>query len=356
MVLGNALSLSLPDDDGVHEVSAATASQFDYHVNCDGHMASGVGRGIPRSGPLEFLVFGDSRSRPGVHRKVIRSLAGESMHFILGTGDYVEHGRVHRQWRKFFEIEKELLSRAVFFPSVGNHDRKGRHAKEFERYFALPKDSSGSERYYSYLAGKTLLVVLDSNMRDPEMGRQTIWLQETLEAAKRTSVEHVFVTVHHPLYSISLHGGHRGTRNRWEALFRRYQVDAVFSGHDHAYMRGEKGGVRYFVSGGGGAPLYPRRKSAKKIDRDVIEVFHRKNHFLRVSVDGPSVHVKAVGLKGEVLDSLSWSSPPLSGRLVGAPAAQATPSIASKSSNRLPLFACLFGVVLLAVQVVRKAS
>jgi len=50
-------------------------------------------------------------------------------------------------------------------------------------------------------------------------------------------------------------------------LFEQYGVDMVFNGHDHHYERtcpiragqcssAQEGGVVYYVTGGGGAPLY----------------------------------------------------------------------------------------------------
>ena len=41
------------------------------------------------------------------------------------------------------------------------------------------------------------------------------------------------------------------------------RVSFVFSGHDHLYQRGEVDGLKYVVSGGGGAPLYSVRCGAK---------------------------------------------------------------------------------------------
>jgi acid phosphatase type 7 len=39
-------------------------------------------------------------------------------------------------------------------------------------------------------------------------------------------------------------------------ILKKHKVDLVLSGHDHLYQRGERDGVRYIVTGGGGASLY----------------------------------------------------------------------------------------------------
>jgi hypothetical protein len=39
-------------------------------------------------------------------------------------------------------------------------------------------------------------------------------------------------------------------------ILAKHHVDLLLAGHDHLYQRGEHGGIRYIVSGGGGAGLY----------------------------------------------------------------------------------------------------
>src|SRR5262249_61791186 len=78
-----------------------------------------------------------------------------------------------------------------------------------------------------------------------------------------------------PPYSTSIHGGQPELREMWTPIFERYGVDAVFSGHDHVYERSEKNGIRYFVSGGGGAPLYPRDPRAHSEDVAASRFFER---------------------------------------------------------------------------------
>jgi 3',5'-cyclic AMP phosphodiesterase CpdA len=117
----------------------------------------------------------------------------------------------------------------------------------------------------------------------------------------------VFVVMHHPPFSISLHGGSRELRERWTPLFEKYQVTAVFSGHDHVYERAEHDGIRYFVSGGGGAPLYPRRPHPNPVDLDAVKKFERTFHFLRVAVTGGRVEVTGVRSDGTVIETTAWS-------------------------------------------------
>ncbi len=263
--------------------------------------------------PFTFIVFGDSRSNIRSHRRVVERIRREVPDFILNTGDMVDDGARERQWQEFFEIERALLRENVLFPSVGNHDRQGRArtADNFRQFFSLPENSPDPERYYAFTYGNSRFLVLDSNAYSFSLTDQTAWLEHQLQAAELDpDIEHIFVSMHHPPFSISLHGGQRELRERWTPLFEKYGVAAVFSGHDHCYSRAEHNGVHYFVSGGGGAPLYPRGRRVSRLDRKVTKYFERINHYVRIHVIGSLVEISAIRADGTMIETVSWGSLP----------------------------------------------
>src|SRR4029077_11750970 len=137
---------------------------------------------------------------------------------------------------------------------------------------------------------------------------QTAWIERELIAARQDpAVHHIFVVMHHPPFSISLHGGALDLRERWTPLFEKYQVSAVFAGHDHAYERAEHNGIRYFVSGGGGAPLYRRQPSPSPADLEAVKKFEPSYHFLRVAVAGSRVEVTGMRTDGTVIETTAWA-------------------------------------------------
>lgn len=288
------------------------ATRYRYRVEIGDKSWQGELATAPEVGaavPFSFIVLGDSRSNAEAHRRVIERVDQEVPDFILGTGDMVDEGARQDQWQTFFDVERELLADNVYFPSVGNHDRqgRGRTADTYRSFFSVPDNGGDSERYYAFSYANARFLVLDSNAHSFSLTGQTAWLERELMSARQDErVRHVFVVMHHPPFSISLHGGQRDLRERWTPLFEKYGVTAVFSGHDHVYQRAEKNGLRYFVSGGAGAPLYPRSPRASAIDKAAVVRFERAYHYLRVSVSAGMVDVTAVRVDGSAIESVAW--------------------------------------------------
>jgi hypothetical protein len=304
----------------------APATRYRYRVELAGNAAldkagqkrelAGEFATAPEIGsdaPFSFVVFGDTRSNAENHRRVMDRAAAEVPDFLLGTGDLVDKGDIESQWQSFFDVEHRVLRDNVIFPALGNHDRqgRGRTADNFRTYFSVPENSPDPGRYYAFTYASSRFLVLDSNSYSFALTDQTAWIESQLvEARQDTRIRNIFVVMHHPPFSISLHGGQRDLRERWTPLFEKYNVTAVFSGHDHCYERAEAHGIRYFVSGGGGAPLYPRGPRPSAIDKAAVKTFERVLHYLRVSVHGDQVEVSAIRADGTTIETTMWGDPP----------------------------------------------
>jgi hypothetical protein len=307
------------------------ATRYRYRVavadkTWDGEFATAPPNG--KDVPIAFVVVGDSRDGADQHRRVIERMSREVPDFVLGTGDMVDDGARLDQWQTFFDVEDRLLRDNVYFPAIGNHDRqgRGRTADTYRAFFSVPDNGADSERYYAFTYATARFLVLDSNAYSFALTDQTAWIERELISARQDpSIHHVFVVMHHPPYSVSLHGGARELRERWTPLFEKYQVSAVFSGHDHVYERAEAGGVRYFVSGGGGAPLYPRRPHPNPVDAEAVKHFERVLHYLRVNVNADRIEVTAIRADGTVVETTTWKDGP-------APEPIAPPVVASKGA------------------------
>lgn len=120
------------------------------------------GRGSFKTAPagtadFQFLVYGDTRTRHDVHRRVMAAIMKHGVpDFALHSGDLVADGADSSLWPIFFDIERELLSKAAFFPALGNHERKNRPYYDF---------FDKTTPYYSFDWGQAHFAVLNSDIR-----------------------------------------------------------------------------------------------------------------------------------------------------------------------------------------------
>jgi 3',5'-cyclic AMP phosphodiesterase CpdA len=240
------------------------------------------------TGKFSFAVLGDNRTGDDIYRKIIGQVMERKPTFIVNTGDQIEKPGNREMWANFWEMSKVVT--VPYFLTVGNHDIHPEVAGSLQTYkeqVNLP----GNELFYSFVAGNSLFVVLDSYIKGEDKkitGEQFKWLEQVLASARQ---KHKFVFVHHPLYPEQGKGKHHGNsldrykeeRDRLQVLFVKHGVAMVFLGHEHMYLRKTVDGIPHIIAGGGGAPLYAKDEDGG---------FH---HYVLVTVDGDKV-------SGEVVD------------------------------------------------------
>ncbi len=293
--------------------------------------------------PFKFVIYGDSRSDPAAHVAVVRRMEAVPADFLVHSGDMVAMGDEEDDWRGFFEIENKLLRDRCVFATVGNHElagEKGVGAATFLRYFASA-DEGGKDRpklYGTFRWSNTRFFLL--NAMDTWTGEDRAWLKEELDrAAAEAGLAHRFAVLHHGPHSSGPHGGNRRLHEQGiMQIFQEGKVDLIIAGHDHAYERGTGEGVKYVVSGGAGAPLYPKKRTAAE-----TAIYESVHHFVEVGVDGDKVELVATRASGSVLERCAftgkgaWDCDKVSG-LGPQPGPAATSEVVQKSS------ACACGV------------
>lgn len=250
------------------------------------------------NGPFSFIVYGDSRSRPLMHQQVVWQIEAEDAEMVFNTGDIVTGYSTGRdyEWSSVKLITQRLVDRkgqhglvGSYFPSPGNHDKPDPFHGLFDTFnyppvytttpenpddpFPDPDDASHYyNRYYAFTYKNALFVslnVYDGDHRnlfhgtypdgdtgthkpiDPTdlsaVSAQYKWLYQVLETAHNDpTIEHKFIFLHPPFFST---GGHGSSLSQWGAhaylwlrqhlcpLFEHFNVDIVFSAHDHMYIR-----------------------------------------------------------------------------------------------------------------------
>ncbi len=269
-------------------VFLACSAAFSGQSSPGGKGAEELGR---ISGKFTFAVIGDTRSGDDTYGKLVKMVMERQPAFVINLGDVVRRPGSLAEWKRFRELSLPIT--VPYFLAVGNHDVDDEGSElMFKEQISLP----GNGLYYSFSAGNTLFIVLDSSLVGHQReisGSQLEWLSEQLRIS---GMQHKFVFLHHPLYtdriSISgILGGPRKTRERLRDILKSGQVDAVFAGHLHFYQRKVFDGIMQITSGGGGAPL---------IAEDEKGGFF---HFILVTVEGDTARGEVIDQDGKVRDS-----------------------------------------------------
>lgn len=286
---------------GAHHVAVVTglapSHSYPYHVETAGQSTPDFElqtAPADNAARVRFVVFGDNRSNGDAHRRVADAIAGESPDFVVNTGDLVASS-TPAEWQMFFDIEYSLLARVPLYPAMGNHEDAG--DGRFAELFPLGAPESFGGRVYGLDFGAVHVAVLDSNQ---SLADQTTWLDDDLGAAEARGAKHLFIAMHWGPYSSGenlKHGSNDEARHHIVPLARKHRVDAIFAGHDHFYERGNDDGLTYFVTGGGGAPLY----DAGEIEETAFS--RSVYHYVVVDVVGSMAQVTAKDTAGVAFDS-----------------------------------------------------
>ncbi len=314
------------------------ATSYRYLVKADGLLERGTFTTAPEDDrPISFVMYGDDRSDAAAHAAIVRQIAQTPGEFLVNTGDMVYDGSKVEEWNGFFAIERELLRSRCLFPAIGNHEISmpmSDGALRYARAFRVPGPLEAQERWYSFRWGSARFFVLDAH--DDFASAELAWLERSLAAADaEPGLAWRFAVLHHGPYSSGPHGGNPALRvARVPELLRAHKVDVVFSGHDHVYERGETSGLRWVITGGGGAPLYKRYREEPGSLR-----FEATFHFLRVELTKTSGLLTTLRPDGSLLERCAFPNggaggwgcnvaagvPPPSAT-GGAPAVQAGPN------------------------------
>lgn len=206
----------------------------------------------PETGPISFVVYGDTRdelprvSQESRHLPVARAIAAEpDISLVVHTGDLVHDGGNISDWDRFFSTGAEMLANTTFAPVMGNHEQNS------TLYFEIFRTPAN----YTIQAGDFLITILDSNDWSwNTLPSQSAWLSESLS----DDTPFKFVALHHPIYSSDEKhwGGFENLRGEWEHVFQKNGVIAVFQGHVHLFERDFGDGITYITEARGGAPWY----------------------------------------------------------------------------------------------------
>jgi 3',5'-cyclic AMP phosphodiesterase CpdA len=181
------------------------------------------------------------------------------LHLALGDLSYANmRTDPVRAWFDWFTMIGPSARRRPWMPLIGNHETEYGNGvlglAAYQTYFQLP--DNGEEAYlsglwYAFTVGSVRFLMLAGDdvcyqdaggvyLHGFSSGRQTAWLERTLEQARSApSIDWVVVGVHQAAVSTSQNhnGADLGLRDQWLPLFDSFGVDLVLCGHEHHYER-----------------------------------------------------------------------------------------------------------------------
>jgi acid phosphatase type 7 len=181
-----------------------------------------------------FIWFGDTHHSPkfGELIKAVDKRHPETAFYSI-AGDIVSDGLYRNHWDDIFNFTEGIVSRKPLMAVPGNHDnRNGLGALMFREFFSYPMNGPEGvekEQTYSFRYKNALFLMIDATS---PIDAQTLWIEEKL---KGSDAVWKFAMFHFPPYSSD--GGYPEIRSKWCALFDKYHVDIVMSGHVHNYLR-----------------------------------------------------------------------------------------------------------------------
>jgi hypothetical protein len=250
-------------------------------------------------GPIQVLVYGVNRSNNGDHALVARAAAAERSQLALHTGDMVVNAAEEPLWQVWFQEEHDLLLHAPLLVTAGKHDVTD-YGAAYARFFQRNR----RPRYGSLDYGPVHVVTLDSFETPGGISpAQKAWFEEDLRGVP--AERHVWVLAHqgpfaHPAESGPEDGGVAEAKAAILSAHRVHPIEAVFSGQRPFYERGELDGIRYFVLGGGGAPLEEPDPSASGVQSAA-----RSLSYATVQVCGCHSAGRVKDIAGRVLDAFT---------------------------------------------------
>ena len=261
---------------------------------------------------FRILVFGDSGTGGRRQYQLADEFPQVKPDLVLHTGDVVyEHGERDGYEKRFFEPYAELISGVNLWPTLGNHDmHPPGNGKPYRDVFELPLNGPAGlipEEHYWFDYSSARIAVINSTSPDRETNLRAIapWLEQVFASSQSTWR---FVLSHYCPYSVD--HDRPVLKEQLVPLFERLDIDVVFCGHDHFYMRtplmkqgaisDDGSGVVYIVSGAAGALGNATYDPLRHAFVAVIE--DESYSYTIVDVDNSTLRLRQIARGGREID------------------------------------------------------
>ncbi|KAE9586737.1 hypothetical protein Lal_00004477 [Lupinus albus] len=206
--------------------------------------------------PYTFGIIGDlgqtyNSNRTLTHYELSRA-KGQTILYV-GDLSYADAYPLHdnTRWDTWGRFIERIAAYQPWIWTAGNHEidfapklGETRPFKPYTSRYYVPyrESNSTSPLWYSIKRASVYIIVLSSYSAFGKYTPQYKWLEKELPKVNRTETPWLIILMHSPIYSSYVHHYMEGEAFRvmYEKWFVEYKVDAVFSGHVHAYERSER--------------------------------------------------------------------------------------------------------------------
>ncbi|MGL4227549.1 MAG: metallophosphoesterase family protein [Tannerellaceae bacterium] len=295
----------------------------------------------------------DENCSPERYATVLKLAAEQQPVFHLDLGDTF---MVDKYGQEYKNSQAQYLAQRYYLGIVGaaspvylvqgNHDGENLDSKDGmtewsrkQRMLFFP--TTFEKNYYSIENGNTLIIVLDpfgfsprSSRREPwsrTLGKEQYdWLEDKL---RTTKAEHRFVFIHNLVGGVDIKGVARGGaeaakyyewggysqndkyeffdyRLGWKEpihdLLKRYNIRAVFHGHDHVYANQEYDGIRYVCLPQPGFKNPPGKLEYAREYGYVSGFVNNISGYIKVIIDGLRIQMEYIDSNGEQINKTEF--------------------------------------------------
>ena len=214
---------------------------------------------------VSCLILNDIHDRPNSFADLIAMNHGIPYEFVFLNGDIFDYQEDEKQLidHLIAPCTKLFAKETPFILSRGNHETRGKFARDIKPYFAYPE----GDYFFTFKQGPVFFIVLDTGEDKPDDAevyagivnfddyreKQAAWLEKVMNSKAYKDAPHKVVLMHIPPYYSGDWHGTMHCRKLFSPLFEKYKVDMVISGHTHEYgIHGPNDDHSYPIIIGGG--------------------------------------------------------------------------------------------------------
>ncbi|MBD3187656.1 hypothetical protein GF325_12550 [Candidatus Bathyarchaeota archaeon] len=261
--------------------------------------------------PVKIAIFGDMQPRrfipPVLQWLVMRQVKQAEPDVVVYLGDATMNGTFLLEWLWFFRLLAPVTSHAPLLSVAGNHDRKQRNPARSELGLDMYRaflDYPGSTLFYGMIFRGIHFIALDFASSIAPGSEQYEFFMGELER-ERSNPSWTILFSHSTPFNTAVNVDRKPAtilNMREHVVPHVEKLNAIWvGGHEHSYQRYTVNGIKYITSGATSS------FHDHDYDKEHLEKWILKYHYTLAEVDVETMQVRAISLRGNILDKFTIS-------------------------------------------------